>query len=60
MIVPGMEFFSHSIGLSPSFSTPSADCNDQAENKIKYLEDKNCETEKQNLDVTKKKLFLKF
>ena len=36
MVVPGMEFFSHSIGLSPSFSTPSADCNDQAENKIKY------------------------
>ena len=57
MIVPGMEFFSHSIGLSPSFSTPSADCNDQAENKIKYLEDKKFKIKKHNLDVTKKKLF---
>ena len=34
--LPGMEFFSHSMGLSPSFSAPSTDCSDQAENKITY------------------------
>ena len=34
--VPGMEFFSHSMGLSPSLSAPSTDCSDQAENKITY------------------------
>ena len=29
--VPGMEFFSHSMGLSPGFSAPRTDWSDQAE-----------------------------
>lgn len=37
--LPGMEFFSHSIGLSPSFSAPRTDWSDQAETRRDKITD---------------------